>query len=90
MGDIEKICRDLDYELSNCDDKNAVLLSCVSEKLKSLYNTQSAQLDDVINEISNHIDTDDVEYLCKTVKRLSKCLSSNRAQLLKLIDEVNI
>ena len=88
MIDLEKICINLDKELSSCDNKENILLSCVTDKLSSLYMSQSDNLDKILSELNTYLDTDNVEYVYKVMKRLSKNLAGNRLQLIKLLEEV--
>lgn len=89
MADILSICKNLERQLNTTDTKADILTKCVSNKLTNLYNTQSQQLDDILEELSNSIDTKDIDYTYRVIRKLSKCLSNNRAQLIGLIEEVN-
>lgn len=89
MVNIKQICLNLDNELNKNDTKEVIMEQCVSEKLSMLYTMQSNQLDCILNELSKSIDVNDIEYTYKVIKRLSKNLTNNRKQLMRLIEEVN-
>lgn len=89
MVDIKGICHQLENELSNCSNKDDVLLDCVSTKLCSLYMTQSEELDNILSDLSSNIEGTNMKNMYKIIRRLNKNLSNNRTQLIKLIEEVN-
>lgn len=87
--DIIKFCYEFENELFKDESKEDILMSCVSQKLSSLYMSQSKRFDEILEELSSCIDTDDMEHTYRVIKRLSKSLANNRAQLLSLLEEVN-
>lgn len=89
MTDLKQICKNLEKELSTPQTKEEILLSCATDKLSSLYLSQSQDLDNILNELAKSIDVNDVEYTYKVIKKLSKSLNTNRKQLMRLIEEVN-
>lgn len=89
MVDIVQFCYDFENRLFKEETKEDILLSCASKKLGSLYMAQSKNFDDIIEELSTCINTDDMEHTYRVMKRLSKSLANNRAQLLSLLEEVN-
>lgn len=89
MEDIVKICYEFEQELFKDENKEDILMSCVSEKLSNLYTAQSKRFDEILEELSSCIDTDDMEHTYRAIKRLSRSLANNRAQLLSLLEEVN-
>lgn len=88
MVDIKKICLNLNNELSKSDTPEDILLTCATDKLTSLYTVQSNQLDNIIGELYRSLDLGDLEYTYKVIKRLSRNLTTNRKQLIRLIEEV--
>ena len=74
-----------------CNDsrtKEELLTDCVRQRLTELYLIQSEQLDIAINELMSCIQTDNISQMYNILKRLSKCLSGNRNQLIYLLEKV--
>lgn len=89
MVNIVNICTNLDTELSKSETKEDILLNCASNKLSSLYAKQSEDLDNIIDELGKSMNTDDISYMYKVIKKLTKTLNTNRKQLIRLIEEMN-
>lgn len=89
MVNIVDTCTILNKELSKNETKEDILLGCVSTKLSSLYTKQSEDLDNIIDELSRSISIDDIEYMYKVIKKLTKTLNTNRKQLIRLLEEMN-
>lgn len=88
MVNIEKICKDLDKNLTKYNTKEEVLEDCIFTRLNTLYNKQSEKYDIMIDSIYRMIDSDNITDMCTVLKKLSKNINSNRQQLVSLIERM--
>ena len=87
MNLIENACLDLYNAISTNKSKDDILTDCVLDKLNALYCTQTKDFDELIDSLSICLSDDNIEYLSKVIKKLSKIMNGNRARLLKVIEE---
>ena len=78
----------INTKLSDNRTKEQKLRSLALNRLSSLYKEQSDSIDDIIDNISKSIDMEDIDYIYKLIKKLSRVVNSNRKQLINLLKEV--
>ena len=88
MSVIIPVCLDLGSSLNDKRTREQLLLDCASNRLSELYLTHSDRLDNTLNELINCVNGDDVDYMCRVLRRLNKCLAHNRNQLISLIERM--
>lgn len=88
MNIVESTCLELNNIISNKRSKESIYTMCVMDKLSSLYNTQSNDIDGLINSLIEEFDESNINKMCNTLKRLNRCLKGNREQLLCILERM--
>ena len=90
MVDIVQLCNNFNDRLSANETKADIMNRCVNQKLGNLYITQTTEYDNLIDYVDKMIERNDLseKEMCRVVKKLSKNISSNRNQLINLIEEL--
>lgn len=87
---IENTCLHINSILSDNRHREDIITTLAVNKLCNLFETQTASFDNILNELFNSIDIDDMQYTVNVIRKLDKCLNSNRSQLLAMIKEVGL
>ena len=88
MINLKEICNNLSKEFSTTQSKEDILMSCVMDRLSSLYVQQSESLDKMLDDLTRSIDISDFKHTKIVIDKLSKSLSHNREHLLLLIERL--
>ena len=87
---IEDTCLKIEKVLSDNRDRDEIVTTLAVNRLCNLFNSQTATFDSVLDELLKSIDLDDMQYTANIIRRLDKCLNSNRSQLLAMIKKVGV
>lgn len=90
MNVIEETCLKIDKVLSDNRNREEIITSRAVNRLHNLFESQSDAFDSILDELYKSIDMDDMQYTATIIRKLNKCLNSNRSQLLAMIKEVGL